>query len=110
MRYLIFLSFWFVFAVGCNTAQLPDPEAGSCDTLGTVTNFEGLDGCGLLIVTDDGLKLLPAVIDPPGFTLKANQRVRFSYVEAEEQMSICMAEDQIVRITCIQLINGPGED
>lgn len=75
----------------------------ACTERGTVQDFTGLDGCALLIVTEQGEKLLPGAIDDPGFELQAGQQIRFSYREMPDQMSICMAEDKIVRITCIRL-------
>lgn len=81
-------------------------NGSQCNEAGVVQDFTGLDGCKLLIVTDTGEKLLPAEMEDPHFKLEAGQRIRFSYEELPDQMSICMAEDKIVRITCIQLMDN----
>ena len=85
------------------------PTSGNCHLSGTVEDFSGLDGCRLLIVTASGEKLLPAEIEPSDFKLEAGQKIRFSYEELEGQTSICMAEDKIVRITCIELAKNENQ-
>ena len=99
-----------LLALQCGSVNPGRAEAPSdCDQQGTVRDFSDLDGCTLMIVTDTDQKLLPVKIEPPGFNLKAGQRIRFSYTEAEGMANICMAEDMMVNITCIQLISGPNE-
>jgi PKD repeat protein len=70
-----------------------------CNLTGTVKDYTGLDGCGLLIVLDNGEVLEPAEIIP-NFLLKDGQRVRLGYTELTDHGSICMA-GKIVRIDCI---------
>jgi hypothetical protein len=84
----------------CNTvyAGLQAP----CYITGTVKDYTGLDGCGLLIGLDDGELLEPAEM-VPNFELKAGQRVKLSYTELTDRASICMA-GKIVRVTCIEEI------
>lgn len=91
------------FAWQCNPTK--KVNGGQCSETGVVQDFTGLDGCKLLIVAENGEKLLPAEIEDPVFELEAGQRIRFSYQELTDQMSICMAEDKIVQITCIRLID-----
>ena len=79
-------------------------NGGDCNELATVQDFTGLDGCSLMIVTEKGEKLLPGAIDDTNFVLEAGQKISLSYWKMSDQMSICMAEDKIVRITCIQLV------
>jgi PKD repeat protein len=84
----------------CNTlyvGMLPD-----CNLTGTVKDFTGLDGCGLLIVLDNGEVLEPAVI-VPDFTLRNGQRVRLAYTPLKDMASICMA-GTLARIECIEEI------
>lgn len=71
-----------------------------CSLTGTVVDFTGLDGCGLLIQLDNGEILEPAEI-VPNFILKNGQRVRLAYTELTDRASICMA-GRIVRIDCIE--------
>ena len=70
-----------------------------CSLTGTVKDYTGLDGCGLLISLDNGEVLEPAEI-VPNFVLRNGQRVRLSYTELTDRASICMA-GKIVRIDCI---------
>jgi PKD repeat protein len=71
-----------------------------CSLTGTVVDFTGLDGCGLLIQLDNGEILEPAEV-VPNFVLKNGQRVRLAYSELTDRASICMA-GRIVRIDCIE--------
>jgi len=77
----------------------------NCNTIATVKDFTGLDGCGLMIVLENGDKLLPGKIDN-NFTLRAGQRVKMDYTEMKDQVSVCMAEKAIINITCIELVAG----
>ncbi len=74
-----------------------------CSLTGTVKDYTGLDGCGLLIILDNGETLEPAEV-VPNFVLKEGQRVRLSYTELTDRASICMA-GKIVRIDCIEELN-----
>ncbi len=71
-----------------------------CSLTGTVKDYTGLDGCGLLINLDNGETLEPVEM-VPNFVLKEGQRVRLSYTELTDRASICMA-GKIVRIDCIE--------
>jgi PKD repeat protein len=75
-----------------------------CSLTGTVKDYTGLDGCGLVIGLDDGEILEPAEV-VPNFVLKEGQRVRLSYTELTDRASACMA-GKIVRIDCIEEINA----
>jgi hypothetical protein len=83
-------------------------DNGNCSHSGVIKDFTGLDGCRLMIADENGKKLLPVEFPELPFTLKDGQKVRFSYKEAEA-MSICMAEDMIVDLTCFEIINKPGD-
>jgi PKD repeat protein len=74
-----------------------------CSLYGTVADYTGLDGCGLVIKLDNGELLEPQQI-VPNFELKAGQRVMLSYTEIP-YASICMA-GKIVRIDCIREVSG----
>ncbi|NUQ24760.1 MAG: hypothetical protein HUU34_12480 [Saprospiraceae bacterium] len=84
---------------GCHTNKSAN---GACRYRGEVQDFSGLDGCSLLIVTDKGEKLLPIEFAVTGANPAAGQLVQFDYEEVEA-VSICMAEDKAVRITCWQV-------
>ncbi len=108
MKYLfptLLLSLLFFFS--CRTKKdMPNNNTSTdkCTHEGTVKDFTGLDGCKLLIVMDDGTKLLPQTINDDSFVLAEHQRISFSYKEIEDAVSICMTENAIVEVTCIKLL------
>ena len=69
-------------------------------------DFSTLDGCGLLIVLENGDMLNPAKINVPGFELKAGQKIKFGYKSLPDMMSICMSEKAIVEVTYIEQISA----
>ena len=71
----------------------------------TAQDFSGLDGCGLLLVQDDGTKLLASNLDYFSPNAAAGDVMRVSYLEAGDMMSICMAEKKIVRLTCFEMVS-----
>ncbi|MFO7371218.1 MAG: PKD domain-containing protein [Bacteroidales bacterium] len=73
-----------------------------CSLTGTVVDYTGLDGCGLMIRLDNEEMLEPVEM-VPNFVLKPGQRVRLSYTDLFDRASICMA-GRIVRIDCISEI------
>ena len=87
----------------CKSKNQDDMANKQCTHQGTVVDKTGLDGCGLLIETSDGKLLLPAEyaggVDQS--LIKAGAKIRFDYTEVGG-MSICMAEDAIVRIDCLE--------
>ncbi len=78
-------------------------QPGECNLTGIVRDYTGLDGCKYLIELDDGTRLEPILKDT-GFYFRDNQRVRLSYIERPDLMSICMA-GIIAEITCIEEID-----
>ncbi len=89
----------------CNLTESTSPRnhVPTCQTHGIVKDFTGLDGCGLLIVKDDGQKLIPlSVVN--NFELKAGQEIMFDYV-VEPRANICMA-GETVNIICIRELNN----
>ncbi len=59
------------------------------ETLGTVKDFTGFDGCKILIVLDTGEKLEPVSL-PPNVSLIPNKRVAIKYNKVA-RASICMS-------------------
>lgn len=80
---------------GCGTLKV----AKLCESEGLVILSDQLDGCKWFIETSDGRKLLPQNADD--YHLTDRQRINFSFVPFDG-MSICMAEDEIVTMTCFQ--------
>ncbi len=95
--------------LGCDTTKKV-PAKSDCNTVGFVKDYTGLDGCRLMIETEDGKKLLPAIL-PEGRVLKDGQKIAFDYEEAKDYgMTICMAEDMIIKITCLQNLELTTDD
>jgi len=57
---------------------------------GTVKDYTGLDGCGLVIVLDNGKNLEPFSL-PANVTLMANRKVLIKYRTLTNRASNCMA-------------------
>lgn len=79
----------------------------TCNTEAIIKDFTGLDGCSLLIVLNNGDKLLPADITDESFDMDHfvdGQKIRFAYTTVEGGMSVCMAEKAIINITCIEVV------
>jgi hypothetical protein len=96
MRILIF-SWYFIFSISCNA---PKNLADQCNIPARVVKSD-LDGCPMFLVLSDGTKLLP--VNYQEMKLDEEYDVMISYMVQEDAVSICMAEDAIVIITCWQL-------
>lgn len=92
-----------LLSLSCKTNKKGAATKG-CQTIGTVKDFTGMDGCKLLIVLDNGDKLLPAKVNDKNFTLQDGQQIKFDYKELDNMASICMMEKAAIEITCIELM------
>ena len=88
----------FLLLCGCG-------EDGTlCDTKATLEDYTGLDGCGFVLVLEEGQALEMGDFDEePNFTFKKGMKVRISYIEMTETASICMV-GPIVKLTCMEKI------
>jgi hypothetical protein len=95
------LLFFLAFALlpSCKTKMAASHS--NCKTEATIVDYDGLDGCGFLIRLADG-KLLNPIEFPEGFNPKKNQKIRLDYQTLHDMASVCMAESEIVQITCIE--------
>jgi hypothetical protein len=98
-----------------NQEEAVEPE--TCNTFATIKDTRGLDGCGFVLVLDNGRKLEPVMvynlecgwgIQQPGaflgeVALVDGKRVMIGYKESTRP-SICMV-GQTVEITCISEVN-----
>jgi hypothetical protein len=64
----------------------------------TLKNMEGLDGCMYMLITDSGKKLLPIGETETLEKMRDGQLLGVYYEVMDGAMSVCMAEDAIVRI------------
>ncbi len=85
-----------------------------CNTTVSVVDFTGLDGCGLMLVLEDGTRLIPErrtyiqaprVEDDPLYyhELAAGQKWKIAYKKTD-MVNVCMA-GQTVFVTCITKID-----
>ncbi len=81
------------------------PHMKPCSLHGTVVDYIGLDGCGLVIETDGGEVLEPVQI-VPNVVLEDGMRIAFSYTELSDMGSICMV-GKIVRLDCVEILEKP---
>lgn len=90
-----------------NTCKKVVDSTGICAHSATAQDFTGTDGCRILLVLDSGSKLLAVNLDEYSPPLEDGQKVRISFEKADDMVSICMAEDTIVRLTCLARQAGP---
>ena len=102
MRFILIIIVLLQFT--CRSRMVSNDE---CNTVGKVIKSE-LEQCGLLIEIDDGVFLLP--INREEYNLQANTEIKFSYKEVVDMMSICMAEDQMITITCLNVTKPRSKD
>lgn len=69
---------------------------------GIVKDYTGLDGCGLVIVLDDGTNLEPAVL-PQNISLVADKRIAVKYRVLTDRYSNCMV-GPIVQILALRYL------
>lgn len=91
MPVLVALSF-----SACKTSR----QQGDCKYEGVVKDMSGLDGCKWVIELNDGTRLQPVELADSSFKLSNEQRVKVSYTELKDRMSVCM-NGKLVRIDCI---------
>lgn len=87
-------------AFSCNKQEHDNPGPG-CGTPATIRNFKGLDGCGYLLVLDNGKRLEPADTLWGSFPKVEGKRVTISYAPATGKVSACMT-GELVNLRCIQ--------
>lgn len=113
--FLFVLIFSLVSLLSACTQCLDETTCGS--TLATVRDYSGLDGCGLVLVKDNGEVLEPykqaivCVTTPcepidklAAYNLQDGQRVRVGYEVMEDMASICMT-GKIVKIKCLEIVS-----
>ena len=99
---ILISSFFLVVSKKCDTNKNGN---NTCTEVGTLKDFTGLDGCGFLIVMDDGEKLQPVKYADKNIHPKDGQRIKFAYKEIADLAGICMA-GKMVEITCIEFLEN----
>ena len=79
-------------------------ETLDCDIKATLRDYTGLDGCGFVLVLDNGEVLEMGGFDEePDFQFNDGMEVSISYEEMQGMATICMV-GPIVRIMCMETI------
>ena len=79
-------------------------ETLDCDIKATLRDYAGLDGCGFVLVLENGGVLEMGDFDEePDLKLNDGMKVSISYEEMLDMASICMV-GPIVRIICMETI------
>jgi len=82
---------------------LPYPD-NSCHMAVEVRNYDGVDGCGILLESDEGNLFLVGAT-PRGDPLEAGTRISIGYeLMRNFEGSNCGNADAVIRITCIRLL------
>lgn len=118
--FLFILIFSLLSLMSACTVCVDETTCGS--SLATVRDYTGLDGCGLVLVKDNGEVLEPykqeivcvttpcePIDDLAAYNLQEGQRVRIGYEELKNAASICMT-GKIVKIKCLEVLGQPAEN
>ena len=92
-----------------SAAKCQNTGGETCDEVVTIKDFSELDGCGFILVTKEGKKLLPVNLDEYAVELTDGQKTTASYEVLEGAASICMSEDAIVRLHCFGIVAAGSE-
>lgn len=81
----------------------------ACNETVVALDMSDLDGCGMVLVTGDNKKLLPVNLGEYPITVSNGDKLSVSYTVLEDGMSICMAEDAMIKLTCLERIEVSPE-
>lgn len=82
---------------------LPQPK-NSCHLAVEVRNYDGTDGCGILLETDTGVLFLVGAA-PRGDPLEAGTRISIGWeLMRDYQGDPCANADAVIRVTCMRLL------
>jgi hypothetical protein len=116
------LLFITVLSVSLSCKKEDITKKSDCNTLATVRDLTGLDGCGFVFELKDGTRLEPRrlyrcgtppqareVTDDPlfNFVFAEGKKVKIGY-EKLESVSICMV-GPVVKITCLTEVETTSE-
>ena len=89
-----------LFIISCEDKD----ETLDCDIKATLRDYTGLDGCGFVLVLDNGEVLEMGDFDEdPDFQFNDGMEVSISYEEMQGMATTCMV-GPIVRIMCMEII------
>jgi hypothetical protein len=87
---------------GCSGQQETELFSNSCDRVISIKDFTGLDGCGYLLEDKNVKLLLTANFDTKITGLPVGTFLYASWEAQDAMASICMKEDSIVTLNCLQ--------
>ena len=95
---------WLILIVFLIISCEDKEETLDCDIKATLRDYAGLDGCGFVLVLENGGVLEMGDFDEePDFKFNDGMKVSISYEEMRDMASICMV-GPIVRIICMETI------
>ena len=96
----LFMLTGLLFIISCEDKD----ETLDCDIKATLRDYTGLDGCGFVLVLENGEVLEMGGFDEePDFQFNDGMEVSISYEEMQGMATICMV-GAIVRIMCMDII------
>ena len=94
---------WILAISACKVTE----QLTVCPERATVTDRTGIDGCGKMLKMEDGKILLPSDEQLHAFSPGTQVAISFEIVDL---VSICMQEDAVVQLSCLQpLVSPPCE-
>jgi hypothetical protein len=82
----------------------------TCNESVVAVDMSKLDGCGMILMTNDDKKLLPINLEDYPVKISNGDQLSVSYTVVKDGMSICMAEDAMIKLTCLELISPSPEE
>ncbi len=114
MNYKIILLLSIGFILGCNSSKQTsesnenidkEESASLCQEEVTAKDFSDLDGCTMMLINEKGEKLLLAQ-NNQDIPIENGKSYKVGYKILQGMASICMAENAIIELTCIELIGA----
>lgn len=89
MKKVFLLAGLFILSTQFSCKKDKDNKVCNEEFTGIISDFTGLDGCGMIIALDNGTNLEPYSF-PNGFIPINNKRVKICYKTLPDRASICM--------------------
>ncbi len=89
-----------VFLIAFASCTTDTCNCGNDAVKATIEDFTGLDGCGWVLVLEDGTNLEPTNLNSQQVAPADGKKVWVTYTKAQNAASICMVGD-MVEITCM---------
>lgn len=100
-------SFFLLGCSGTKEVASVEEETAKCSEMGVFRSFQNNTGCHLLLVMQDGRKLLVVESVGQGPRPSDGMEVRVDYEEVADMVSVCEVEHAVVRVTCMEVLVFP---